>query len=127
MLVTSLLLTCSITIEAQQASTVVTIKGNQFLINGRPTYPGRVWKGHKIEGLLMNSRMVQGIFNDENPETRTLFLYPDTRQWNPDRNTNEFVKAMSDWKRYGLKRFHHQFTGREPYRLWKQELEELGF
>ena len=49
------------------AQTVVDIRGNQFYINGKPTYPGRYWKGHKIEGLLINSRMVQGIFDDLNP------------------------------------------------------------
>ena len=40
-----------------------------FHINGQPTYAGRTWQGHKIEGLLLNSRMVQGIFDDLNPET----------------------------------------------------------
>jgi hypothetical protein len=38
-----------------------------FLINGEPTYKGRTWNGKKIEGLLMNSRMVQGTFDDLNP------------------------------------------------------------
>ncbi len=49
--------------------TAVSIKGDMFYINGKPTYAGRKWKGHKIEGLLLNSRMVQGIFDDLNPET----------------------------------------------------------
>jgi hypothetical protein len=30
---------------------------------------GIVWNGINMEGLLPNSRMVQGIFDDENPET----------------------------------------------------------
>jgi hypothetical protein len=56
----------------------VTIVGDAFHINGKPTYEGRTWRGHKIEGLLMNSRMVQGIFDDLNPETVARWAYPDT-------------------------------------------------
>jgi len=55
--------------------TVVTIKNDQFLINGKPTYENRYWKGYKIEGLLMNSRMVQGVFDDSNPETIQNWIY----------------------------------------------------
>lgn len=50
-------------------NTTLTIVGDQFHINGQPTYAGRNWQGHLIEGLLFNSRMVQGIFDDLNPET----------------------------------------------------------
>ena len=49
--------------------TKVSIVGEAFHINGRPTYEGRTWHGHKIEGLLLNARLVQGIFDDLNPET----------------------------------------------------------
>src|SRR5512132_1112573 len=82
--------------------TAVTIDGDRFLINGRPTYAGRMWRGHRIEGLLMNSRMVQGIFDDLNPETRAQWAYADTGRWDPERNTREFVAAMPEWRRYGL-------------------------
>lgn len=52
--------------------TIVTIVGDGFHLNGRPTYEGRAWQGRRVEGLLMNSRMVQAIFDDGNPETRQL-------------------------------------------------------
>ena len=71
--------------------TRVTIVGNQFFINGEITYKNRYWKGNKIEGLLFNSRMVQGIFDDLNPKTRGKFVYPDTKVWDANRNTDEFV------------------------------------
>ena len=45
--------------------TEVSIHGDAFHLNGRPTYAGRIWRGCKIEGLLFNSRMVQGIFDDQ--------------------------------------------------------------
>jgi hypothetical protein len=40
--------------------TEVAIRREQFFINGKPTYEGRKWNGKKIEGLLMNARIVQG-------------------------------------------------------------------
>ena len=101
-------------IHAQKKKTVVSIRGDEFYINDKPTYEGRYWKGNKIQGLLMNSRMVQGIFDDLNPETRQLFEYPDTRKWDPDRNTREFVEAMDDWYSYGLNSFTINLQGGSP-------------
>ena len=94
--------------------TVVTIKGEKFYINDQITYKGRYWEGNKIEGLLFNSRMVQGIFDDLNPATRDNFKYPDTEIWNPDRNTREFVEAMPDWKSCGLLAFTLNLQGGSP-------------
>ncbi|UZR97010.1 hypothetical protein [Chondrinema litorale] len=94
--------------------TIVSIKENQFYINGEPTYKGRYWNGNKIEGLLFNSRMVQGVFDDENPETRVQFVYPDTKKWDPNRNTKEFVKAMEDWYDHGLLSFTLNLQGGSP-------------
>ena len=88
--------------EPPARQTVVTIVGDAFHINGQPTYPGRTWRGHKIEGLLMNSRMVQGIFDDLNPETVARWAYADTGRWDADRNTSEFIAALPDWHRHGL-------------------------
>src|SRR5436309_11534970 len=67
--------------------TSVSIVGDQFFINGKPTYAGRSWRGHKVEGLLLNSRMVQGIFDDRNPQTVKRWAYPDTGKWDAERNT----------------------------------------
>ncbi|MFH0990604.1 MAG: hypothetical protein V1799_11375 [bacterium] len=94
--------------------TVVEIRGEKFFINGTPTYEGRMWQGHPIEGLLMNTRMVQGIFDDLNPSTRDQWKYPDTRQWNPDRNTNEFIQAMEEWKSHGVLAFTLNLQGGSP-------------
>lgn len=104
----------AIMLVAQERKTVVSINADQFYINGEPTYEGRYWKGNKIQGLLMNSRMVQGIFDDLNPETRQLFAYPDTKKWDPDRNTREFVDAMDDWYSYGLNSFTINLQGGSP-------------
>jgi hypothetical protein len=61
-------------VAAAPSKTKISIDGDRFLINGRPTYAGRTYKGMKIEGLLMNSRMVQGIFDDLNPVTRSRWV-----------------------------------------------------
>lgn len=82
--------------------TNVTIVGDAFHINGRPTYEGRTWKGKRIEGLLLNSRMVQATFNDRNPETQKLWNYPDNGKWDADRNLREFLAAMPEWRKHGL-------------------------
>ncbi len=102
------------TIAVAQPRTIVDIKDGQFYINGRLTYEGRTWEGHSIEGLLMNSRMVQGIFDDLNPDTRSKFIYPDTQKWDPDRNTDEFVAAMPLWHSYGLNSFTLNLQGGSP-------------
>ena len=93
---------------------VVSIVGNAFHVDGQPTYKGRFWNGNKIEGLLLNARLVQGIFDDENPDTRPLFRYPDTGKWDPNRNTNEFVQAMATWNAYGLNSFTLNMQGGSP-------------
>jgi hypothetical protein len=93
--------------------TVVGIDGRAFLVNRRPTYPGRTYKGMKVEGLLMNSRMVQGIFDDANPGTRANWNYPDG-PWDPDRNTREFLAAMPAWREAGLLSFTINLQGGSP-------------
>lgn len=94
--------------------TTVTITNDQFHINARPTYAGRTWKGQRIEGLLFNSRMVQGIFDDLNPDTRNRWAYPDTGRWDADRNTREFIAAMPEWRRHGLLAFTLNLQGGSP-------------
>jgi hypothetical protein len=95
-------------------ATDVTIKGDQFYINGKPTYPSRTWNGNKIEGLLLNSRMVQGIFDDLNPDTAKRWAYKDTGKWDAGRNTREFLAAMDDWRAHGLVAFTINLQGGSP-------------
>jgi hypothetical protein len=100
---------------SSSARTEVSIAGDSFRINSQPTYAGRTWNGHKIEGLLFNSRMVQGIFDDLNPETNAQWAYPDTHKWDAERNTREFIAAMPEWHRHGLLAFTLNLQGGSPY------------
>jgi hypothetical protein len=101
--------------------TTVSIRGDMFLINGVPTYKGRTWNGHKIEGLLMNSRMVQGTFDDLNLETAKRWVYPDTKIWDPDRNTSEFIAAMPEWRKHGLLGITLNLQGGSPEGYSKEQ------
>lgn len=100
--------------ENRLAKTIISIQNEMFYINGKPTYAGVSWNGNKIEGLLMNSRMVQGIFDDLNSGTIDNWKYPDTQKWDADRNTNEFVAAMDDWYANGLIAFTLNLQGGSP-------------
>ena len=93
--------------------TVVSIAGQAFHINGQPTYPGRTYNGMKIEGLLMNVRLVQGIFDDENPQTRKMWAYPDG-PFDPERNTREFIAMMPQWYQQGMIAFTINLQGGSP-------------
>jgi hypothetical protein len=97
-----------------EPKTHVSIEEEKFFINGIPTFEGKVWQGVSVEGLLPNSRMVQGVFDDLNPETVGKWKYPDTNEWDPDRNTREFIEAMPIWRRYGLLAFTINFQGGSP-------------
>jgi hypothetical protein len=94
--------------------TQVTIQGEQFYIDGQPTYPGRTFRGHRIEGLLFNVRAVQATFDDANPETRSMWAYPDTGVWDPDRNVREFVDALPVYRQHGLLALTLNFQGGNP-------------
>ena len=89
-------------LQAGSRQTELAIDGGRFLINNKPTYAGGSWRGHKIEGLLLNTRMVQGTFDDRNPATVSTWQYPDTKTWDPARNTSEFVAAMPEWRKHGV-------------------------
>jgi hypothetical protein len=92
----------------------VSIAGEDFQINGRPTYAGRAWNGHNIQGLLLNARLVQGIFDDLNTNSVTRWAYPDTGRWDAERNTREFIAAMPEWRRHGLLAFTLNLQGGSP-------------
>jgi hypothetical protein len=92
----------------------ISIRGEDFFLNNKPTYGGRMWNGMKIEGLLMNVRAVQGIFDDLNPDTRARWAYKDTGKFDADRNTREFAAALPEWRRNGLLSFTINLQGGSP-------------
>ena len=93
--------------------TSISIKGDAFWINGRPTYPGRAWNGKKIEGLLFTSRMANAIIDDHNPETRGVWAYADG-PWDPERNTNELIANLPRYRACGLTSIAVNVQGGSP-------------
>jgi hypothetical protein len=94
--------------------TRISIEDEGFLINGEATYRGRSFNGMKIEGLLLNSRMVQAAFDDLNPETRQQWVYPDTGEWDAERNVTEFLAALPLYREHGLLAFTINVQGGNP-------------
>src|SRR2546428_6673566 len=78
--------------------TTVAIQGTQFLVNGELTSPGK-----PAQGMLLNTRMAQGIFDDENIATAVEWKYPDTHTWDPQRNTNELVAMLPTYAQHGIR------------------------
>lgn len=109
------------------AQTTVSIKENQFFINGKPTYKGKNWKGNTIQGLLINSRMVQGIFDDLNANNVAEFAYSDTNKWDAERNNEEFVAAMPQWYSKGMNSFTLNMQGGSPYGYGNKKCMNPGF
>lgn len=102
-------------------NTTVTIDSDRFHVNGCPTYQGRIWQNRRVEGLLFNRRMVQGTFDDMNPATVQHWAYPDTGTWDAERNTVEFIDAMPEWHRHGVKCFTLNLQGGSPEGYSKEQ------
>lgn len=117
-----------VTLSAAEPRTTVSISGDAFHLNGKPTYAGRTWHGHKIEGLLLNSRMVQATFDDLNPDTRDRWAYDDTKKWDAERNVSEFLAAMPAWRKHGLLAITVNMQGGSPQGYSKaQPWDNSGF
>ncbi|MGD8499210.1 MAG: serine hydrolase [Phycisphaerales bacterium] len=86
--------------SAQEKSghTQVSIKDGRWYLNGRPTHPGT-----EAEGLLMNVRMVNAIFEDRNR--------PD---FDAEKNTDEFIAVIPDYAAQGVRAFTINLQGGFP-------------
>ena len=78
---------------------------------GRPSNPGP--PDERAHG--------PGIFDDLNPDTVAQWAYPDTGKWDPERNTNQFIAAMPEWRKHGLLAFTINLQGGSPYGYSKQQ------
>lgn len=109
-----LLLLLFISYTNGNSQTVVSINGEKFCINGTQTFKDKFWRGFSIEGLLPNSRMVNAIFDDETDSTRYRWVYPDTKSWDAERNTQEFLANMPIYRKKGLLAFTVNLQGGSP-------------
>jgi hypothetical protein len=65
--------------------------------------------------------MVQATFDDLNPETRDRWAYPDTGQWDPERNLQEFLATLPEYRRYGLLGITVNLQGGSPEGYSKEQ------
>ncbi len=101
--------------------TTVSIDGDRWLINGEPTHPGRKYRGWKIEGLLLNSRMANGLFDDANELTRGLWAYPDTGEWDPERNVGELIAMLPTYRSHGMTGLPVNLQGASPLGYYRTD------
>ncbi len=86
--------------EQNQASprTRVSIRDGRWFLNDELTYPGA-----RAEGLLMNVRMVNAVFEDRN-----------RAEFDPNANTDEFIASISDYVAHGARAFTICLQGGMP-------------
>lgn len=83
---------------AAAGTTKVSIVDGKWHLNGQITY-----RGAKAEGLLLNVRMVNSVFEDLNR--------PD---FNADANTDRFIQQIPDYINHGVRAFTLCFQGGMP-------------
>jgi hypothetical protein len=111
----------------RRQKTVISVEGDAFHVNGKPTYPGRTYAGRKVEGLLFTSRMANAIIDDHNPETRGVWAYADG-PWDPERNTSEFIANLPRYRALGLTSVSVNVQGGSPVGYgWHQPWHTSGY
>lgn len=60
-------------------------------------------------------------FDDMNPDTRTRWAYPDSGEWDPERNTDEFIARLPEYKQHGVLSVTLCFQYGAPGRYVKQQ------
>jgi hypothetical protein len=97
-LTAALVSTCLQAEEAALPRRSVSIRDGRWCINDRVTYPGT-----RAEGLLMNVRMVNSVFEDRHR--------PD---FDPEANTDRFLARVPDYAAHGVRAFTICLQGGMP-------------
>jgi hypothetical protein len=95
--------------EQGNLTTEVSVSGDSWYINGLIVNPNSA-----AQGLLMNSRMVQAAFEDENPDTQHYWRYSDGSSFDPERNADEFIAMVPTYASYGLNAVTVSLQGGRP-------------
>ncbi|MBD3240329.1 MAG: hypothetical protein GF331_07065 [Chitinivibrionales bacterium] len=94
-------------------TTAIAISGDNFEINGKPTYAEIAGGNPRAHGLLMNARFIQGIFDDKNGRERYARFGHDV--FDPEAHTDALIAALPQWYRYGLRAFTVGIQGGGPW------------
>ncbi len=82
--------------------TQLSIVNGRWHLNGRVTYSGA-----EAEGLLMNVRMVNAVFEDANPQTRR-------QGFDPNESTRRFIQSIPEYVEHGIRAFTIGLQGGDP-------------
>ncbi|NLX12948.1 MAG: glycoside hydrolase family 5 protein [Phycisphaerales bacterium] len=92
---------CGISGVLAQEQTKVSIEGGRWLINGRPTHPDSA-----SEGLLMNVRMVNSVYEDIGRAGADLL-----GDFDPQENTRRFIARIGEYAEAGVAAFTISLQG----------------
>ena len=102
----------------------LSVEGQYFLLDGHLTYTARSGfpdADSRLVGLLLNHRVVNGIYDDLNEDHdydgdgRDDWAFAETGEWDPDVNTAKFVQAMEHWREHGVIAFTIGLQGGNPF------------
>lgn len=99
------LVLCCYACHFSGSKTIVSISGDQWQINGEPIHSGSL-----AEGLLVNVRMVNAVFEDSGPAAAEHL----TRDFDPDKNTAQFISRIPDYYNHGVRAFTISLQGGMP-------------
>ena len=106
--------------------TAVSIDGDKFLINGIPTLKDKEFRGNSIEGLMMNSRMANAMWDDENKYTKHLWAYEKVDRKRADRNTDELIEMLPIYQSKGLDCIDINLQGASPLGYYRSDEEGIA-
>lgn len=89
--------------------TKMEIVGDKFYINGKLTYSEI--ENCPYQGLLMNARFIQGIYDDKNGLERYQRF---GRTFEPESNTDQMLASLQEWYDTGLRAFTVGVQGGGP-------------
>lgn len=91
--------------------TKLSIQQDRFFINGSPVYSELKQVNPAYHGLLMNARMIQGVFDDKQDVKRFDRF---GKLFSPEQNTDELISALPQWYEKGLRAITVGFQGGGP-------------
>jgi len=90
--------------NSDSPGTRITIRGDKWFIGDRV-----INEGSPAEGLLMNVRMINSVFED-----RGSRMPGDFRNFNPDNNTGNFISVIPEYMKSGVNAFTIGLQGGNP-------------
>ena len=89
----------------------ISTQGTKILLDGKLTYSEISQSNPACHGLLMNMRMIQGVFDDKK-DVQRFNRYG--KIFSPEQNTKELIEALPAWYDHGIRAITVGFQGGGP-------------